>query len=195
MDKEMEEEKNVNRSYDAHDSAMMKSKGASDVHNQNIASSFSRQSTFLQNNGSEVKILESFSDKTLKVAWNPRNHNLAFGGDKELAYLWNVDVNIENSVVIQDLPHVSPTQNLGNLMHSKASISAIDWKPDGSMFITAATDGVCRMWDPKGELKVIMYNDNAMPLKSKDVYSHPNGTNDSSQTYVAVPDDIDAISD
>lgn len=67
----MEEEKNVSKDY-AYDSAMMRSKGGSDMRNQNIGSSYSRQSTFLQNNGSKIKILESFSDKTLKVAWNPK---------------------------------------------------------------------------------------------------------------------------
>lgn len=72
MDKEMEEEKNTNRDYDMHDSSMMKSKGGSDVRNQNISSSYSRQSTFLQNNGSKIKILESYSEKTLKIAWNPK---------------------------------------------------------------------------------------------------------------------------
>ena len=68
----MEEEKNANRDYDMHDSTVMKSKVGSDARNQNISSSYSRQSTLLQNNGSKIKILESISDKTLKVAWNPK---------------------------------------------------------------------------------------------------------------------------
>lgn len=42
-----------------------------------------------------------------------------------------------------------------------------------------------------------MYNDNAMPLKVKDTsyFPYPNATNDSSQTHIVTPDDIDSISD
>ena len=43
----------------------------------------SRPSTYLKDNGSKIKILDSKSDKTLKVSWNPTNHTLAFGGDNE----------------------------------------------------------------------------------------------------------------
>jgi hypothetical protein len=43
----------------------------------------SRPCTYLKDSGSKIKILESKSDKTLKVAWNPTNHTLAFGGDNE----------------------------------------------------------------------------------------------------------------
>lgn len=126
------------------------------------------------------------------------NHNLVFGGDKESAVLWNIDENIENSTWIETLPHMPWTDSsINSLMTTKTTISAIDWKPDGTMFITAATDGICRLWNSKGEISVIMYNDNAMPLKVKDTsyFTYPNGTNDSSQTHIVTPDDIDSISD
>ena len=141
--------------------------------------------------------MKAFQTKLSKLHGILNNHYLAFGGDKESAYLWSIDENIENSTSIESLPHVSfADSNLSSVMHTKATISAIDWKPDGNMFITAATDGIWRLWNAKGELSVVMYNDNAMPLKSKDTYFvYPNGTNDSSQTHIATPDDIDSISD
>jgi hypothetical protein len=39
--------------------------------------------TYLQDSASKIKILESQSDKSLRVAWSPKNHKLVFGGDKE----------------------------------------------------------------------------------------------------------------
>jgi len=46
-------------------------------------------SSYLQNSESKIKILESQSNKTLKVSWNPKNHMLAFGGDNQYSSLWN----------------------------------------------------------------------------------------------------------
>lgn len=74
----MEDESKNEHGYDMPESVMSKSKGMA-----SHGASYSRQSTFLQDSGSKIKILESSSDKTLKVAWNPKNHLLAFGGDKE----------------------------------------------------------------------------------------------------------------
>lgn len=69
------------------------------------------------------------------------NHLLAFGGDKESAVLWNIDENVENSNLIQHLPHFIMGSTVSSVMQTKATITAIDWKPDGEMFITASTDG------------------------------------------------------
>ena len=80
MDKEMQDESKQDMGYDMQDSSMAKGKGAS-----SLGKSYERQSTFFQNSGSKIKVLESASDKTLKCAWNPKSHLLAFGGDKETA--------------------------------------------------------------------------------------------------------------
>ena len=140
-DKEMQDVSNKEHNYG--ESVMAKSKASAlDLRAQSMNNSYPHQSTFLQDSGSKIKILQSSSEKTLKVAWNPKNHYLAFGGDKEKAYLWNMDENIENAELIDNLPHISPELTNNSMMPDKAMITAVDWKPDGSMFITAATDGI-----------------------------------------------------
>lgn len=197
----MQDETARERNYAMQDSMMAKSKGNSslDLRTQNMSNMYSRQSTFLQDTGSKIKVLQSASEKTLKVAWNPKKHQLAFGGDKEKAYLWDMNDNIENAQLTDNLPHLSPDIGSNSMMLEKASVTAINWKPDGTMFITAATDGVCRLWDSKGTLSSIMYNDNSMPLKTKDSAGPGgftgNGTNDSAQPHSVSPEDIDSIYD
>lgn len=75
--------------YDMMYHSMAKSKGSSAADESILQQSISRQSSLLQNNGNKTRVFESISDRTLKVAWNPKNHCLAFGGDKEVGYLWN----------------------------------------------------------------------------------------------------------
>lgn len=176
--------------FDAQDSSMAKSKGMAGH------GSYSRQSTFLQNNGAKVKILESDSDKTLKVAWNPKNHLLSFGGDNECAYLWDMDDNIANAKRVNSLPHLFDFSN--SILQEKAMITAIDWNPDGTMFTTAATDGICRLWDAKGETNNFMFNESSMPLKMKEQHTGSyagNGTNDSIQNNPIATSDIDSLYD
>ena len=192
----MKDEESVHKDFSMKDSTMLKPKGGLDLRNQNSSSFKSKETYFLQNRGTKMKILESTSDKTLKVWWNPKNHYLAFGGDKESAFLWNMAESFDNSLWIESLPHVSTDPSLNSIMHGKVTISSIDWKPDGNMLITAASDGIWRLWDKKGELSTIMHNNSSMPLKSKDIsHSFTNGTNSTSPTHIAIPEDIDAIYD
>jgi WD40 repeat protein len=189
----MEDESKNEHGYDMQESVMSKSKGIP-AH----GASYPRQSTFLQDSGSKIKILESSSTKTLKVAWNPKNHLLAFGGDKESAYLWDMDDNLENAERVNTLPHITPDTSTSSMTPEKTIITSIDWKPDGNMFITAATDGICRLWSAKGEASAIMYNEIAMPLKNKDQIGGPfgpNGTTESLQNNQISQGDVDSISD
>ena len=73
----MRDESNHDHLYDQ-EGSMAKNKGLS-AH----GTLHSRPCTYLKDSGSKIKILESKSDKTLKVSWNPTNHTLAFGGDNE----------------------------------------------------------------------------------------------------------------
>lgn len=185
----MQDESKKESQYDMQDSLMSKSKGVTGLGNN-----YSRQSVFLQNTGSKIKILESVSDKTLKCAWNPKNHLLAFGGDNQAAYLWNMDDNIENAEMLDNLPHIKPDASSNSIYPEKTMITALDWKPDGSMFITAASDGICRLWNDKGELNHIMYNENSMPLKKNDP-TGANGISDSVYQDKIAQVDVDTIYD
>mmetsp|Transcript_5004 Transcript_5004/g.4795 ORF Transcript_5004/g.4795 Transcript_5004/m.4795 type:complete len:123 (-) Transcript_5004:938-1306(-) len=91
-----------------------------------------RKSSFLENSESKIKILESKSNKTLKVAWNPKNHMLVFGGDNEYSSLWNMSENVVTSEEISSLPHVAPELPNKSMMHTTTTINSIDWRPDGS---------------------------------------------------------------
>lgn len=185
----MQDESKQEMPYDMHDSTMAKGKGVS-----GLGSSYARQSTFLQNSGSKIKILESSSDKILKCAWNPKSHLLAFGGDKETAWLWNMTDDIENAELVDNLPHIKPDGSNNSIVPEKTMITALDWNPEGNMFITAASDGICRLWNSKGELSSIMYNENAMPLKNKDQLGN-NGTSDSLHQETIAQRDVDIIYD
>jgi transducin (beta)-like 1 len=183
----MRDESKHDHLYDQ-DGLMAKNKGLS-AH----GALHSRPCTYLKDSGSKIKILESKSDKTLKVSWNPTNHTLAFGGDNEWAYLWDLDDNIENAQLINTLPHITPDPAMSSSNHMNTMITAIDWKPDGSMFVTAASDGIWRLWDSKGEAQAVMYNENAMPLKNKDTIAS-NGIHDSVNNHIGQAD-IDSIYD
>lgn len=73
----MQDESKHSDPYGSH-GGMAKNKGSiphGSLHNRPV--------TFLQDSASKIKILESKSDKSLRVAWSPKNHKLVFGGDKE----------------------------------------------------------------------------------------------------------------
>jgi len=180
------------------DSLMAKSYGTMplDLKSGTLASSFSRQSTFLQDNGRQIKVLESNSENTMSMSWSPVNHMLAFGGDNNHASLWNIDESVDQAQSIQVLPHTS--QSISNMDYDSNMkfISAIDWKCDGSAFVTAAYDGICRMWDDSGELSKIMYNHISMPLKTNKNLSsdgiQSNGISDSANKVIT-QEDFDSI--
>lgn len=127
-----------------------------------------RKSSFLQNSESKIKILESESNKTLKVSWNPKNHMLAFGGDNGYSALWNISESINTAALINDLPHIMPDQPKDSLPLDKTIINSIDWKPDGSGFVTGSNDGITRMWDCSGSPAGVMLNEATMPLTKKE---------------------------
>lgn len=109
-----------------------------------------------------------------------------------------MDESLENAVSVNTLPHVTPDTSTSTMTQEKTMITSIDWKPDGNMFITAASDGICRLWSAKGEASVVMYNEIAMPLKNKDQIGGPfgpNGTTDSLQYNQISQGDIDTIFD
>lgn len=190
----MQDETKNDQDFGMQDDGMMKSKGEL-VH----GAAHSRQSTFLQDTGSKIKLLESTSDTTLKVAWNPKNHMLAFGGDKESAFLWDIDENLENAQKINSLPHMRPEFSTSPTSFDPLMVTALDWKPDGKMFVTGATDGIIRLWNTAGSLESIMYNESTMPLKGKEhaagaAYAN-NGTNDNGPHNQVVQGDLDRIYD
>jgi WD40 repeat protein len=176
--------------YDIHESNMSKSKGGMIAENRIQNSKFSRQSSLLTDNGNKLKILNSASDRTLKVAWNPKNHKLAFGGDNEMAYMWDMAEDLESAKRIANLPHALPEHAKSSTMYEKIAVTSLDWKPDGNMLITGSTDGICRLWDDKGECCKIMFNELSMPLKQSNAYS-PGGAGDSKVS--TRPDDFDSI--
>lgn len=53
-----------------------------------------------------------------------------------------MDENLENSELVMSLPHVCPDQSISSIMQGTTRVSSIDWRQDGSMFITSATDGM-----------------------------------------------------
>ena len=194
LDKEMQDESKNDQDSGMPDAGMMKSKGdlAHGV-------AHARQSTFLQDSGSKIKLLESTSDTTLKVAWNPKNHMLAFGGDKEGAFLWDMDENLENAQKINSLPHMKPEFAASPTTFDPLMVTTLDWKPDGKMFVTGASDGIIRLWNTAGSLESIMYNESTMPLKGKEhttgaAYAN-NGTSDSGGHNQVVQGDLDRIYD
>ena len=136
-------------------SIMLKSKGDLDLGSQTSNSLQTKHQTLLQNNGSSLKVLESISEKTLKLSWNPKNYSLVFWGDQQAAYLWNIKENIEDSKWIEQLPHLSKNQRMNSMMREKFTISWVDWNPEGDKFITGATDGLCRLWNTKGKITYI----------------------------------------
>lgn len=91
--------------YGMQDSVMSKGKGGVAAESGIGRTSFSRPSTLLQNNGNKMKVLESHSNKTLKVSWNPKNNILAYGGNNEMASLWDMKEDLSNSTFISNLPH------------------------------------------------------------------------------------------
>ena len=101
---------------------------------------------------------------------------------------------IENAELVDNLPHIKPDGTNNAIVPERAMITAVDWNPEGSMFITAASDGICRLWNAKGELSSIMYNENAMPLKNKDQIGN-NGTTDSIHQDLIAQRDVDTIYD
>jgi len=71
LDKEMHDDLAHRQDYEPVDSSMAKSKGG--IHDgKSQGGGFSRQSTYLQNNGAKIKVLESKSDLTLRMAWSPK---------------------------------------------------------------------------------------------------------------------------
>lgn len=122
----------------------------------------------LQTTGSKIKILESKSNQTLRIAWNPKNHMLAFGGDKGYSALWDMKDDLAEAEEISALPHVAPEPLSKSLADHATTIFSIDWKPDGTSFITGANDGICRMWDTSGNATAVMLNEESMPLSKKD---------------------------
>ena len=131
------EDESKKEEYDPNDSKMSKTKGST-----NYGNSQSRPSSYLQDSGSKVKILESKSNKTLKVAWNPKNHNLVFGGDNEYGSLWNLDDNVSEAQLIKLLPHIARDPGSNSSPESKTTINSIDWNREGTKFITGASDGI-----------------------------------------------------
>lgn len=177
--------------YGMPDVSMSKGKGGITSDSGIGRSSFSRPSTLLQNNGNKVKVLESSSNKTLKVAWNPKNNMLAYGGDNEMASLWDIRDDLSNSVKISSLPHSIPDPQRTSAMYESITVTSMDWSPDGTMLITSSTDGLCRLWDREGDWSEIMHNEHSMPLKAASGYS----SNGQSESKSAKPDDIDCIYD
>jgi len=136
QDQEMQDE-SKKEEYDLGNSKMSRSSS-----NPAYGSAQSRPSSYLQNTESKIKILESKSNKTLKVAWNPSNHLLAFGGDNESSSLWNLDDNVSHAQLVSVLPHVTPDLLSSSLTQNTTTINSIDWKPDGNNLITGASDGI-----------------------------------------------------
>ena len=123
--------------YEPNDSKMSQSKGSTVY-----GSSHSRPSNYLQDSDSKVKILQSKSNKTLKVAWNPKNNKLVYGGDNGYASLYNFDNNVSEGQLVNNLPHISMEVNSGSPSNSSTAINSIDWNHDGTKFITGASDGI-----------------------------------------------------
>ncbi|CAI2364332.1 unnamed protein product [Moneuplotes crassus] len=151
-----------------------------------------QKSSFLQNYESRVRILVTKSTKTLKVAWNPKRHMLAFGGDNEFSSLWNIGDNVSEAEEISTLPHVAPDLPSMAMMHTLTTINSIDWKPDGNSFITGSSDGICRMWDTSGSVNAVMFNEDSMVLSQKAGTSFPREQPKKAQV---LPNDVDSIFD
>lgn len=132
---------------------------------------FSRQSSLLADNGNKVKVLNSVSERTLKVAWNPKNHKLAFGGENEMAYLWDIGEDIEAAKKIATLPHSLPDHAKSSDMHEKISVNSLDWNPAGNVLATGSSDGFCRLWGENGDCQQLLFNEHSMPLKQTSAYS------------------------
>jgi transducin (beta)-like 1 len=192
-DQEMQDE-SKHAEYDAAGSLMSKNKGEI-VH----GASSVRQTALLQDSGSKLKILQSNSDTSVKVAWNPKNHMLAFGGDNACAYLWNMDDNLEKATKISSLPHLRPEMPNSTVSIEQSTVTTVNWKPDGKIFVTGASDGILRLWDQNGDLGAIMMNDASIPAKSKDHVGNDgfatNGTNESAGHNKADQGSFDTIYD
>lgn len=127
--------------YDMQSSLMSKSKDNAISDSVMQHTPFSRQVSLLQDNGNKIRILQSESERTMKVSWNPKNHLLAFGGDKELGYLWNLDEDLESAKKVSVLPHSLPDFAKTASMYEQITVMAMDWKYDGSMLVTGSNDG------------------------------------------------------
>lgn len=81
--------------------------------------------------------------------------------------MWNISESLEGAVCINSLPHIAmDTSNTGSSnSNNQPMITAIDWKPDGEIFVTGASDGIARCWKENGQTSHVLYNENAMPLK------------------------------
>lgn len=191
MDKEMQDE-SKGGDYDMSNPIMSKLKGNMMGESGMQHPTFSRQATLLTTNGNKTKVIETISDRTIKVAWNPTNHWLAFGGDKEVGCLWNWDENLENAHHLSELPHSLPAHAKSANMYEQWVVTAMDWNQDGTMLITASTDGFWRLWDQKGDCRHVMFNENTMPLKQSTSYSS-SIVNESK--VPARPEDFDSIYD
>jgi len=183
------EDESKKEEYDPSDSNMAKNRGsgvygANDSHGNDI----------LRDNDTKLKILESKSNKTLKVAWNPKNHKLVYGGDNGYATLWDIGNNVSEAQHIKQLPHISREPASGASQNSTTTINSIDWNNDGTKFITGASDGICRMWDDKGTINSFMYNEEAMPLKNKGVLPN-NSSSDNNLNNIISQEDVDYIFD
>jgi len=110
-----------------------------------------------------------------------------------------MDDNLEKATKISSLPHLRPEMPNSTVSIEQSTVTTVNWKPDGKIFVTGASDGILRLWDQNGDLGAIMMNDASIPAKSKDHVGNDgfatNGTNESAGHNKADQGSFDTIYD
>jgi transducin (beta)-like 1 len=106
----------------------------------------------------KVSILEGHTSEVFTCSWNPKFPYLASGSADSTARIWKFQVDApcgkkaseeaqRSSIVLRH------TTNPGG-QSSKENVNTLDWNSEGTLLATGAFDGLARIWDCKGKLKL-----------------------------------------
>eukprot|EP00039_Didymoeca_costata_P001260 m.51107 g.51107 ORF g.51107 m.51107 type:complete len:534 (+) comp10710_c0_seq1:180-1781(+) len=99
---------------------------------------------------SRIQILQGHENHVFSCSWNPKCELLASASGDSTARIWNLEgEGTDDPIVLQ---HTSPDGDDAAEGDTK-DVSTLDWRNDGELLATGASDSIARIWTKTGALR------------------------------------------